>query len=488
MNTNQKFGKVRSILFPIHGHELRKFLPLAAIFFIISFNYAGLRSLKDMFLLQNTDAEVIYYLKLFGVTPGILLFTILYGKVTKTTGRDGRFNAVVGYFLLFFIACYFVFIPNLPALQLDQTADNLIGMAPKAKGLWQALRYWPLSLFYIHAEAWGTMALGVLFWTFVNEISTVEQAKRFYSFLSLGAAMGLMVAGMTLKHFQTDFVLMLGVIIGLTVAMLIMYNMFAHDIRSNPLLYQVEVKPKKKKAKMSFGESFKFLLRSRYLALIATIVIAYGSAVSLFESVWKSQIKKLTQIAGDGVLSDIYGDQGVYGGIISLVVVLFVSAPVMRRGWRFAALVTPVITLLATVVFFSFLLFDDAIGSRMGLSAAGLLPFAVHFGLLNVIFVKSVKYVLFDTTKEQAYIPLDEESKVRGKAAVDGVGSRLGKSLGSIVVTLLTLSVGSIDDAKGIVFVVIVIMLLLWIRAINKLSVEFRKKNEEQETESTVAK
>ncbi|MEM9417366.1 MAG: Npt1/Npt2 family nucleotide transporter, partial [Bacteroidota bacterium] len=99
MEKNPSFGRIRSVLFPIHRSELRKFLPLTSIFLMISFNYSTLRSLKDIYLMQNISAEVIYYVKLFGVTPGIILLTILYSNISKATDRDTRFNIVIGYFL-----------------------------------------------------------------------------------------------------------------------------------------------------------------------------------------------------------------------------------------------------------------------------------------------------------------------------------------------------------------------------------------------------
>lgn len=43
-----------------------------------------------------------------------------------------------------------------------------------------------------------------------------------------------------------------------------------------------------------------------------------------------------------------------------------------------------------------------------------------------------------------SYIPLDEESKVKGKAAIDVVGARLGKSGGSLAQQILMLFVPSV--------------------------------------------
>ncbi len=437
-----------------------------------------------MFIMRYTVPEVLYYLKVFVVMPYVIFLTILYSKLSNVADRDTRFNIVVGYFLAIFALSALFFIPNLHVLQLDQLGDFLTANYPKMKGLWEAIRYWPLSLLYVHGEAWGTLVLSVLFWTFVNEITNAKQAKRFYSFLSIGASIGMMVAGIFVKLFKNTFNLQLVFVALFTALLLVIYNFFAKDIRNNPVLYQVVKKPKAKKEKMALVDSFKFLFKSSYLAHIALLVLCYNMFISLFEAVWKPTIKELLTSTNDPSISAvIYGNQNIYSAITTIIVTFFLSAPIMRKGWRFAASFTPVVALVCTMIFFAFLFFQNSLGFITNLFEMTPIKIAVMVGLINVVFIKSSKYILFDTTKERAYIPLDEESKVRGKAAVDGVGSRLGKSLGSFLLTMILIPLfgdGDIINVRPHVFVIVLALLVTWIVVVYRLSIKFHALSEQQ--------
>lgn len=78
-----------------------------------------------------------------------------------------------------------------------------------------------------------------------------------------------------------------------------------------------------------------------------------------------------------------------------------------------AAAITPAVLLVTGVAFFGLVLFSGPLTPT--LAGIGLTPLlaAVYVGALQNIFSKSAKYSLFDPCKEMAYIPLDEDTKVR---------------------------------------------------------------------------
>jgi len=49
------------------------------------------------------------------------------------------------------------------------------------------------------------------------------------------------------------------------------------------------------------------------------------------------------------------------------------------------------------------------------------------------VFAKGAKFSMFKPAEEMVYIGLDEESRTKGKAAIDVVGAQSGKSAGSVL-------------------------------------------------------
>ena len=94
---------------------------------------------------------------------------------------------------------------------------------------------------------------------------------------------------------------------------------------------------------------------------------------------------------------------------------------------------------------------------------------------------KAAKYSLFDPTKEMAYIPLDQESKVKGKAAIDTVGARLGKASGSGIQVGLITTFGSLTAVTPHIGVLLLFIIVAWLWAIRELQNREFKKVEQTE-------
>jgi AAA family ATP:ADP antiporter len=212
-------------------------------------------------------------------------------------------------------------------------------------------------------------------------------------------------------------------------------------------------------------------------------VIGYGVAINLVEVTWKSQLK--LQYPSPNEYSAFMGYFSAVTGSVTILMMLFVGGNVIRRfGWGVGALITPVVLLITGVGFFSFVIFRDSLSAFISVLGTTPLMLAVLFGTAQNIMSKSAKYSLFDPTKEMAYIPLDQESKVKGKAAIDVVGARLGKSGGSLVQQGLIIALGSVAAITPYVAGILFLIIFAWIGSAKTLSKLFAKLNAEREVQA----
>jgi len=485
---NSQFSKLRSFLWPIHRHELKLFLPMLLIFFLICFNYNLLRAAKDTLIVTApfSGAEAIPFIKVWAMLPTAIFMTFLFSRFSTRFGREKTFYLMMGIFLSFFFLFAFVLYPLRETLHPHGFADELQKLLPMGcKGLITLFRNWTFTAFYVMSEMWSSMIMTVLFWGFANEITSVPNAKRFYALLGIGANFaGIFSGQMTIllaskliflpvgDAWQQTLILINSVVI---IAGMLAIGIFRHlNKRILPSMGEIP-KPEEevRKPKSGFFQSFAILGKSKYLLCIAIIVIGYNLSINLIEVIWKDQVKQLYSNPND--FQCYMGKVYTHMGILSTAIALLLSGPLIRRfHWSFGAMITPFIMLVTGIGFFSFLLFQET--SFWGLTALiGSTPLAVcvFFGSLQNCLARASKYTLFDATKELSFIPLDTEVKLRGKAAIDGVGSRLGKSGGSLIHQCLLMIFGSVALSTPYVATIFLIAIVLWMMAVSSLGKKF---------------
>lgn len=456
-------SKIRAVVWPVYGRENLKFLPMALMMALILFNYTILRGTKDSLIIADAGggSEVTSFLKVWGVLPFAVMFFFMYSKLSNLLSRPGLFYTVMMIFVGFFAAFTLFIYPNREALHMS--TDELLRLQaeyPNFKWMFPMVGKWTDSLFYIMSELWGSVVLSLLFWQFANLTTSVKESKRFYGFFGLLGNTGVIASGFAIKFFSSleksapegvdGFAISLDWIVASVCisAFIIMFLFFYvnNKVLAKPefAVAEGEGPKKKKKPKLSLGESFKMIFTSKYLGYIALLVIVYGITMNLIEQTWKDQLKQ--QFPTKAQYADAMGGIFQWIGIITMICMLIGSNLLRLFGWFTSAMLTPIMMLLTGGTFFAFILFPELIGflpesmvpsiQTVGITAAAL-QFAVILGGWQNIISKSTKYSLFDPTKEMAYIPLDDDMKIKGKAAVDVVGGRLGKSGGAIIQQVL---------------------------------------------------
>lgn len=66
------------------------------------------------------------------------------------------------------------------------------------------MRNWTFSMFFCMAELWGDLGLSLLFWGFLNDITTLKQAPILYPLIGIGANVAQTLAGLFVKAFSAS--------------------------------------------------------------------------------------------------------------------------------------------------------------------------------------------------------------------------------------------------------------------------------------------
>lgn len=303
------------------------------------------------------------------------------------------------------------------------------------------------SLFYVFAELWGSVVLSLLFWGQANAVMSVAQAKKYYPLFGIGANVALLVAGAFMETassisekfcassgdlYGTNLKFLMSAVVASTGVMVACHKYIHDKVITDPeCVDESLVRKSKAKTKMTLLQSAKHLASSAYIRNLATMVICYGMAINIVEVTWKGTLMKV--YPEPTAYSEFLGKFSEITGAATIAMMVAGQTIFKRFGWGGAAKMPPAILLGSGIAFFSLILAPDMWNPVTAFLGTTPLMLAMLVGAFQNVVSKSSKYALLDPCKEMAFIPLSPEEKTKGKAAIDVIGSPLGKSGGSMI-------------------------------------------------------
>ncbi|CAG9461784.1 unnamed protein product [Pedinophyceae sp. YPF-701] len=474
---------------------LRKVLSLGAIFFGASYNLTLLQNLKDSLVVTTGGAEVLPYLASFFVLPASIGFFMLYNKLLATVPHQRVFYLSIGALLTTYQVFCWILFPLHQKLHLYALGDFLRSALPAGlSGLATVLQNWTFSLFFCFAEIWGSVVISVLFWSLANEVCTIDEAKSIYPLMGITANLGVVAAGKFTKF--TNRVLvpdgsiqgsMQWTITAITLCSVCMFAAKYYIDRRIPKPSgdsdsdggKDESKEESEKDEgqggSSMGQALQVLRNSSKVMGLGMVVLCYSISHRLFEFSWKGQLRELypTSAAYQGALADV----SIATGFTTIVMMFLGRFLFQMFGWGTAAATPPTMMFFFGTVFFVMSAAPRAVSEiaaqwSIPINAAAI---GCQAGAVTQVFARASKFSLFDPAKEMVYIEMTKEEKLRGKAAVDLIGSTMGKSGASWIIQALLLVFGSLAASMPMVGVSFVAIVSTWLYAVQRLKVEMRE-------------
>lgn len=227
----------------------------------------------------------------------------------------------------------------------------------------------------------------------------------------------------------------------------------------------------KTKEAMSMKDAWYFLKASPQIRCLAVMALAQGITTNLLDLAWKHYLHKLASTPA--AYSAILGDTAMWTGIVTGTLMFASPALFDRMGWRGVASATPNLMMWGGLPFFAGCVAYTFAGTALtakGVSALALSVIVVTGALLQ-IFSRGAKFSLFKPAEEMVYIGLDDESRTKGKAAIDVVGAQSGKSAGSVLQQLLLIiSGGTFGGILPVMALFYGCMLNTWTNAVDDLA------------------
>jgi len=276
---------------------------------------------------------------------------------------------------------------------------------------------WVHYVYFFYVDIFNTVMVA-LFWSFANDLTPPDQARRIYGFVGAGGItggiVGSAVTGWGVGHLGAENLLLFCVVLLLGI-LGIAWGLTRH---ASP---QTQSPQKSKNSWKAAISGAKLTFKNSYLLYIVGIVMLYEISSNLidyqFSYAASAAFPETTQ------LSAFLGKLSSGVNVASLFFQVFLTTWILRRfGPRVGLLVLPLVLGLGSLTYLAIPIFAVAVGL---FSSDGGLHYSVN-----------------QTSKEVLYTPTTSEEKYQAKAFIDMFGMRFAKGIGALLILGCTAFLG----------------------------------------------
>ncbi len=397
---------IRALWGNLHGEELKKYALLAVGFFFLIGSWWPLKTLKDSIFINTVGPEYLPYVKILSVS---LFFPIvlLYSRLVDMYNKEKLIYFFISvYTVLGLIFVYFLHHPSIGVANIATDPKRILGWA-----------------FYVFCESYIDLIM-TLYWSFVNDITTPESAKKGYGLIIFGSQLGgfaFTILGNYLSYDASQYASSVPLIALISVVMFVMIAgtvwLLTKTLRASSMTGyadQVEATESKRTAKVAVGflDGLKFLLTHPYVMGIFGLVF-FQEVVSTVMGYQMSLLVKTTYVE-PGLVNKFLFEYGLAVQGISCLFAL-IGTSVFHRwlGIRTSLILYP----LSIGIFIAWYLLNPTL-------------WTIFYVML---IAKALGYALNQPTKEALYIPTSRNIKYKSKAWIEMFGKRFSKASGSVV-------------------------------------------------------
>ncbi len=365
------------------GDERVRVIGLFVFFFLVIAAFWVQKPIRTSRFLTDVGPRYLPWVKL-GTASLILPVVMLYSALAARHRREHMVYLCAGAFAASSLVFWWLFTTSVPT--------------------------WTHYAYFFYVDIFNSVMVG-LFWSFANDVTSPEQARRAYGFVGaggiLGGVFGSSLTGWTVERVGAADLLL--VCAGFLLAIAWIARIVARHSDPAPAAAQGKTSP-------SWGDAVagaRLTLRSRYLTYIALVVGLYEIVSNVIDFQFNTLVA--ARYADEAAMAAFLGRFASASIVASLVAQLALTTWILRKwGPRVGLLVLPLV---------------------LGLGSAAFLALPLLTVVAAAFFADgALNYSLNQTAKEVLYTPTDELTKYQAKAFIDMFLMRLAKGVGSVLI------------------------------------------------------